>query len=803
MRSATLNGYVVGLTTLLSIALSAPASSIDCPIDSDDDCLTTAPFRMPHVQNAINSLGTSCDDGSVIDVLVVYTTGARSAAGGAAQIEALINTAIADANAAFARSGVDITLRLVHSQEVAYTETGVWQTDGPRLVDPHDGYLDEVHPIRDEYGADCVSLWVANLNTGGIGFFPDSSLRGVGNSGFSMLYYGAATELTFAHEIGHNLWCAHDRPHAPDPPYADYSFGFVEPGGFWQTLMAVSATDYIPYFSNPAVSWPGPSPGSPGPTGVAIGDPNACDNATTMNLTRHIVANFRPTRVFGLGPVLRVSAAATPGGDGASWATALNDLGEAGCLAAGSNGAVSEVWVAAGRYTPDLAGGSKSPNEGGSGDRDTSFKLVNGVALYGGFSGVETSLAQRNAYGRPTILSGDIGVAGDPNDNSRHVIDASYADASAVIDGFVIAGGFADDSDPNAAGGGGLLCFAGSPTFVNCVFLGNRGTIAGGAVNLRYAAAPTFIDCTFRDNHATNPDWPAGGGAVHSYGGCSPNFVRCLFEDNSGSFGGAVSSFYQCAPALRDCILRGNAAENDGGALYAYGDAPATLVNCLLAGNAAAYGGAMNNLFQSNASLVNTALLGNTASAVSGGIYNYQSDPSLANAILWDNAAGALHDEWAQISAYDSTPAINNSSVEGWTGGYGGTGSDGDEPFFVDADGPDGLYGTSDDNPRIWSDSPTADSGDDAAVPAGVATDLDGRPRFNGTVDRGPFERRSTFPADIDGDGDRDIGDLGALLGCLHGEGIATAIGCHFADLAGDGDVDLADAWSFQLAYTP
>ncbi|MCA9254441.1 MAG: hypothetical protein KDA33_02340, partial [Phycisphaerales bacterium] len=51
-----------------------------------------------------------CDDGTVIDMLVVYTAAARDAAGGTAAIEAKINTAIAQTNASFVNSLIDTSI---------------------------------------------------------------------------------------------------------------------------------------------------------------------------------------------------------------------------------------------------------------------------------------------------------------------------------------------------------------------------------------------------------------------------------------------------------------------------------------------------------------------------------------------------------------------------------------------------------------------------------------------------------------------------------------------------------------------
>ena len=60
---------------------------------------------------------------------------------------------IAEVNQAYEASGVQPRLRLVERSEVRYTETGTTSVDLARLIDPDDGYMDEVHAMRDRVGA--------------------------------------------------------------------------------------------------------------------------------------------------------------------------------------------------------------------------------------------------------------------------------------------------------------------------------------------------------------------------------------------------------------------------------------------------------------------------------------------------------------------------------------------------------------------------------------------------------------------------------------------------------------------------
>lgn len=222
---------------------------------------------------------------------------------------------------------------------------------------------------------------------------------------------------------------------------------------------------------------------------------------------------------------LYVNAAAAPGGDGSSWASALRSLQDA--LTVNYCPAIWEIWVAQGTYRPTT-----------DTNRDSAFVMRNGLAIYGGFAGTETQLSQRNWRLNPTILSGDIGVAGNRSDNSHNVISNNNngLNATAILDGFIIRDGQYDKSGSTKKGGGGMLNVNSSPWVSNCIFVSNFSTSDGGAVfNQGASATPTFINCVFSGNQAV-----FGGGIYNAV--ARTQVINCTFSSNQAAAGAGMFS---------------------------------------------------------------------------------------------------------------------------------------------------------------------------------------------------------------------------------------------------------------------
>ncbi|MEJ5301500.1 MAG: hypothetical protein WHS38_10980 [Thermodesulforhabdaceae bacterium] len=325
---------------------------------------------------------------------------------------------------------------------------------------------------------------------------------------------------------------------------------------------------------------------------------------------------------FSYGAVLYAAPEAQGSGDCSSWTNACTLQ-----TALSGAGSGDEIWVKAGVHYP-----------GAAGNRTATFQLKSGVALYGGFAGTETSRDQRDWQTNKTILSGDI----DKNDintdgnyiaettadiqgsNAYHVVTGINIDGTAVLDGFIITAGQAneiyvphsycggmynDSSSPtianvvfsgNWAGDCGGMCNNNNsnPTLNNVTFSGNGASYCGGMCNQEYSN-PTLANVTFLENSANR-----NGGGMCNYKS-SPVLTNVTFSGNSADYGGGMYNQDYSSPVLTNVTFSENSAEWFGGGMRNAGYSSPILTNVTFSGNSAGYGGGMDNNDNSNPTLIN------------------------------------------------------------------------------------------------------------------------------------------------------------------------------------------------------
>lgn len=356
---------------------------------------------------------------------------------------------------------------------------------------------------------------------------------------------------------------------------------------------------------------------------------------------------------------------------GTGWTVAFATLQKA--LTAAASG--DEIWVATGTYYPD-EGGTFSNN-----DRNAYFSMKNGVAIYGGFPATGTpTMTDRNWINNPTILSGEIQQDNDISNNSYNIIYNFYnnLDATSLLDGFTVSGGYADGIDYRTLYGGGVHNRNTAPAFQNCTFSGNHSIAYGGGM-YNEASSPNLVNCSFQANQAMQ----GGGGG--------------MFNIN------VLLSF-----TLTNCSFSGNKAR-EGGAIYttANVNASLTLINCSFSGNQAEIDGALSSF--SSTTLTNCIVWGNSSPQMSdlGGVYSYTH--CLIEGL---NPSGTGN--------LDGTNPINN-------------------PLFVTQ--PDfNSAPTTNGNLRLQPCSPAINAGSNGTF-TNADKDLDGNARLvNTTVDLGAYE---------------------------------------------------------------
>jgi hypothetical protein len=240
------------------------------------------------------------DDGSVFDVLVVYTPAARTAAGGDAAMLTRINLGITETNTAYANSGVTPRLRLVGAEAVTYTESGDLGADLDAITSSSDGLMDAVHTRRNALGADLVKLIVGNAAGGacGVAWLMTSLSSAFASNAFSVTAYPCISpNYTFGHELGHNMGSHHGVEDGASGALYAYSYGYKQQQGssatWFRTVMAYNCggggCPRLLYFSNPAVLHNGL------PTGTAARE----NNALSINNARNTIANWRQAVVAG------------------------------------------------------------------------------------------------------------------------------------------------------------------------------------------------------------------------------------------------------------------------------------------------------------------------------------------------------------------------------------------------------------------------------------------------------------------------------------------------------------------------
>jgi predicted outer membrane repeat protein len=367
----------------------------------------------------------------------------------------------------------------------------------------------------------------------------------------------------------------------------------------------------------------------------------------------------------GYSSIIYVNANATGTNNGNSWTNAYTDLQSALSSAFVND----DIWVATGTYKPTQTT-----------TRTISFVMKNGVDIFGGFNGSETSINERDIEANPTYLSGDIGAQGDNTDNSYKVVKIQNFTAPFTFDGLRVVSGY----DGTSSGKGAGMYVFNNPGIAinikNTILYNNYAYHSGGGILIDNSNT-TFNNCEFLYNSSYN----YGGGAIYSANVSQSNIYLydCSIIGNNSRQGAAIN-FDGNELVIERSIVSSNTSTTSGNIInVSQGVINFEINNSLIVGNQVSDGGSsIISSYTSDAnssSLTNVTICHNKNSSAfdvySEAIYQSNSAMVISNCIVFGNTNSDLN---VQIDAGNT---VRNSIVE--NGYLTGININSTNPLFV------------------------------------------------------------------------------------------------------------------------
>jgi hypothetical protein len=240
--------------------------------------------------NRVTTQSDTFNDGTYVDLMALYSADAVATD---PSIVTTITNIIATTNEALAKSCIQFRIRLVNTQQIAYSETLAGSDLLSCMSSPADGCLDTIAGIRASNGADIVSMWQANPVA--IAYLPTQGVSNPDGGFMANSVYGVVDAGNFMHEFGHIIGINHDR-YSEDKSDYDYNdakgaaYDYVDMTSNLSTNVARGASCYYAdlgcyttdLYSNPRVLR----------YGRMVGKPGIADAASVANKQRFFLADY-------------------------------------------------------------------------------------------------------------------------------------------------------------------------------------------------------------------------------------------------------------------------------------------------------------------------------------------------------------------------------------------------------------------------------------------------------------------------------------------------------------------------------
>jgi hypothetical protein len=353
-----------------------------------------------------------------------------------------------------------------------------------------------------------------------------------------------------------------------------------------------------------------------------------------------------------------------------SWKTATYDVQTAIDSLATNGGGT--IWIAGGTYYPTtlLAANPSAPNpplkdpddpESGADERQRSFIMASGLSVTGGFIGTEESIDERpdDLFGQDNsvILSGDIGITNQMEDNCYHVvIFPPEADETAILQNIIVSDGYADGPDAYFAKTGAGVHMREGGLLQNCKITGNISEGSGGGVYLYKGG--TVRQCEIYENKSAN----LGGGVYSNLGGkvsFSAIYMNTSGIASSDGKGGGIftTSDGTLEGIISNCYIVANTSEDNGGGVGTYKGG--LFINDLIANNeTTGKGGGI--YLQEGGMVVNNTIVRNKGD-IGAGIY-CNDGGAIHNSAVWGNTTPYSSNN--QVYLYDDASTSTKGTAD-------------------------------------------------------------------------------------------------------------------------------------------
>ena len=338
--------------------------------------------------------------------------------------------------------------------------------------------------------------------------------------------------------------------------------------------------------------------------------------------------------------VIRVTTTGNNSNDGSTWALAKLTIDNA--ITAASSG--DEVWVKVGSYAAS-----------------TTISLKEGVNVYGGFAGTESSRQDRTLdWQSPSTVDGITNYT----DNGSVFIAPTGVTVATILDGFKVTGG----SGTLLSGyylGGGIYVAGSGLTISNCHIEGNTGNKGAGILAL--TGTHTHIhNCTVSGNDGTL------GAGIYVYNG---EVLDSIVTQNGTAANCQYGGGIRVGAYTSDCLIQNteishNACANRGGGIYVDTGAAPTIEDCDIHENETVdYGAGIfatsSSPVISGCSIKANKLYGTGGGSRSGaGIAGYTISPQITDCTIEDNyIVDSASTYGAGIYVSTGSPVIRNNII--------------------------------------------------------------------------------------------------------------------------------------------